>query len=434
VKICFLLNDLQLSGGITVVLEHARRLSTAHDMDVTLVRTNASDESWSYPHLRGLDVKTLGDARELRFDVAIATWWETVYALPELEAARSAYFVQSLEDRFYQRGHVERFLAAATHDLPLSFITEANWIKEVLGELQPETPCFYVRNGIAKDIFVQPPEPPRSDERQLRVLVEGNPTAWFKGVRDAADAVRATTMPIQTTLVTPARPHMKSIGFDRVVGPLSHEEMAAAYAETDVVLKLSRVEGMFGPPLEGFHRGATAVVTPVTGHDEYVVHGWNAVVVDWDDPAGTARWLDLLATDRGFLDFLRRNALATARAWPSWDDAAIEMARALKEIRSRPQDIQPSAWGQLARDAWSGSAELRRSLGALSWDLQVTQTELKRVEWELEKANLELRWHQTEFATRAIRTAIALRLWKAKLLKMLGFPLRAIRSLGQKHP
>ena len=34
--------------------------------------------------------------------------------------------------------------------------------------------------------------------------------------------------------------------------------MADLYAQTDVVLKLSSVEGMFGPPLEGFHRGATA--------------------------------------------------------------------------------------------------------------------------------------------------------------------------------
>ena len=56
----------------------------------------------------------------------------------------------------------------------------------------------------------------------------------------------------------------------RLVGPVSQAELARLYADTDVVLKLSRIEGMFGPPLEGFHCGATCVVTPVTGHDEYV--------------------------------------------------------------------------------------------------------------------------------------------------------------------
>ena len=42
---------------------------------------------------------------------------------------------------------------------------------------------------------------------------------------------------------------------------------------------------MFGPPLEGFHQGATCVTTEVTGHEEYVEHGYNALVCDWDDTA-----------------------------------------------------------------------------------------------------------------------------------------------------
>ena len=77
-------------------------------------------------------------------------------------------------------------------------------------------------------------------------------------------------------------------------------------------VQLSRVEGMFGPPLEAFHKGATCVVTPVTGHDEYVVHMENGLVVDWDDAPGTTRALELLARDRSLLRQLRENALATA--------------------------------------------------------------------------------------------------------------------------
>ena len=78
-------------------------------------------------------------------------------------------------------------------------------------------------------------------------------------------------------------------------GRSARPQLAALYAESDVLLKLSRVEGMFGPPLEAFHKGATCVVTPVTGHDEYIVHGENGLIVDWDDPPGTTRALDLLA-------------------------------------------------------------------------------------------------------------------------------------------
>ena len=74
----------------------------------------------------------------------------------------------------------------------------------------------------------------------------------------------------------------------------TREEMSELYARSDVVLKMSSVEGMFGPPLEGFHRGATCVVTPVSGHEEYVEHGWNGLLTDWEDLRGTARQLDLL--------------------------------------------------------------------------------------------------------------------------------------------
>jgi hypothetical protein len=105
---------------------------------------------------------------------------------------------------------------------------------------------------------------------------------------------------------------------------------------------------MFGPPLEGMHRGATCVVSPVTGHEEYVEHGWNGLVTDWDDLRGTARELDLLAADRRYLHFLRSNAVETARAWPSWEQSGMFMAGALRRIAELPP---PAASGRrLAAD------------------------------------------------------------------------------------
>ena len=130
--------------------------------------------------------------------------------------------------------------------------------------------------------------------------------------------------------------------------------MADLYERNDVLLKLSSVEGMFGPPLEAFHRGATCVVTPVTGHDEYVEHGWNGLLADWDDLRGTARQLDLLARDRALLAFLRANALETARAWPSWDQASQFMAAALLAIRREPAPGGGAAAARLLADLRGG--------------------------------------------------------------------------------
>jgi O-antigen biosynthesis protein len=349
-RVAFLLNDLQLSGGVGVVVEHARQLSHRHGFDVMLVLAREQEEPpWRYRGLTDIPVETLPQARHEEFDVAVATWWETAFSLFELRAARYAYFVQSLEDRFYHPDEAERIGASLTMDLPVDFITEARWIADTIRGTRPEARVFYVRNGIDKHAF---PLPGRLDVRRrgpLRVLVEGNAGVWFKGVESAAYAAAAMKEPHHVTLVVPdAEDSGLELPADELTGALPREQMSELYGRTDVVLKMSSVEGMFGPPLEGMHRGATCVVSPVTGHDEYVEHGWNGLVTDWDDLRGTARELDLLAADRRYLHFLRANAVETARAWPSWEQSGMFMAAALRRIAELPA---PAASGRrLAAD------------------------------------------------------------------------------------
>jgi O-antigen biosynthesis protein len=129
-KVAFLVNDLQLSGGVGVVMQHALHLSKMDGWDVTLVLVREDDgPSWhGYEHLPHLHVRSREEALTEHYDVAIATWWETTFTLFELSAERHAYFVQSLEDRFYHHDEAERLGAGLTLDLPVAFITEASWI------------------------------------------------------------------------------------------------------------------------------------------------------------------------------------------------------------------------------------------------------------------------------------------------------------------
>jgi O-antigen biosynthesis protein len=371
VRIAFLLHDLQLSGGVGVVVRHARELVERHGHDVTLVLTHEQEqEPWEFDGLAHLHVEGLAQARAQRFDVAIATWWETTYSLFELPADRYATFIQSLEDRFYPQGVPERSSAALTQGLPIAFVTEARWIADTLAALHPEAPCLFVRNGIDKEVYASPERLDVRIERPLRIVVEGNPDVWFKGVPAALRSVAHMQEPRHLTLVTGAPATIDDDTPDAIVGPLSQQEMARLYAESDVVLKLSRVEGMYGPPLEGFHMGATCVTTPVTGHEEYVEHGWNGLLVEWDDEVGTGRALDLLARDRRLLHLLRTNALETARSWPSWEQAGTFMAAALAAIHRTPAPVlggtrllMADARAQLEYDrrlAWE-HVELRRA-------------------------------------------------------------------------
>ena len=386
------------------MVAHAAGLETSHGMEVTLAVAGATGES----RTRGVRTIPLDQAREERFDIAVATWWRTAYSLFELRADRRAYFLQSFEERLYRPGEVERLGAALTHALPVSFITEAHWIARLLADLRPATPCFHVPNGVDKELFASPAAPPPSDPgAPLRVLVEGSQNLWYKGIGGALDAASGMTSPREVTLVTPEAP-AGAVAADRVLGPLSLREMSAVYAETDVLLKLSRVEGVFTPPLEAFHLGATCVVSPVTGHDEYVVHGRNGVVVEWDDLPGAARWLDLLARDRDLLGRLRAGALETASSWPSWEPSTAAMAEALQEIAAAPAPPVEDAMARLLADARSGLeelrwAQLRAERGVISRDAEI--------EWREER-------HQEVIASRAYRLGTRLRR-----------PLETIRSL-----
>ncbi|HWV84029.1 MAG TPA: glycosyltransferase family 4 protein [Capillimicrobium sp.] len=374
-RVAFLTQDLQLSGGVGVVVEHASQLARHHGFDVSLVLTaRQAEPDWSFRGLEHLHVVPLEDARAMRFDVALSTWWETADWLFDLDAGRYASFVQSLEERFYVPEEPERIAAGLTLDLPVRFVTEARWIARELEALRNgRDRAFLVRNGIAKDVFASPPAAPVALDGPLRILIEGSPRIAFKGSPEALAAAAAMREERTVTLVTPDRDGDEVEGVDRLVRAVPHAEMARLYAEHDVVLKLSRVEGMFGPPLEGFHMGATCVVTPVTGHDEYVRHGVNGLVVDWDDPRGTARALDLLARDRELLHRLRAGALATARAWPSWEQAGAFMALALRRIAAEPPPSPQVTGRRLVRDFQANLARGQR----LTIDHTITSGVLK---------------------------------------------------------
>lgn len=331
--VAFLVPAIRLSGGINVVMEHAANLTTTHGFRVSAIITHhENDEIWPFPALDRVEVLNLSDVGDRHFDLAIATFWDTVPALWSVDATHHAYFAQSLEDRFYPPAASEAALARLTYHVGLPVITEARWIYDTLAVLTPASQRFYARNGVAKETFGPIPEAPPQLDGPLRILLEGT-EAWYKGLDDSLAAIdRMTCDKIVTVTTSTGLDRSRLKGVDVVHDPMPQEQLRKVYSEQHLLLKHSRVEGMYGPPIEAFHSGATIVTTPVTGHDEYVEHGWNGMIVDWDDPAGAARTLDLLATDRRLLEYLRSNALSTARLWPSWAQATEFFAAAINAI------------------------------------------------------------------------------------------------------
>lgn len=339
-KIVFLLCSPDISGGTHVIFQHGgglRRLG--HEVTIaTSLPVDPARYSW-HREGPGLRWRTLAEIGDEDFDIAIATWWESPYLLPRVRASHVAYFVQSIESKFFAPDDPcnldtrDHSLGAGRCDNGYFFaiptITEAAWIKEYLAAEYNHQP-YLVRNGIDKDLY-------RGDEviapRQagrLRVLVEGPVDVFHKNVPRTIELCHQAGV-AEIWLLTSSELTVYP-GVDRVFSRLPLHETPPVYRSCDVLVKLSYVEGMFGPPLEMFHCGGTAIVYAVTGHDEYLRHGENGLVVDKDDEQGVIECLRRLREEPLLLEQLCHGALATAAAWPDWTSATADFSWALQDI------------------------------------------------------------------------------------------------------
>ena len=322
-RICFLVGSMAISGGTYVIVQHAVYL---HDQgyDVTLAVQEpftAQTLAW-HDRTSRLRCVPIDVAKGEMFDFVIATWWKTALELRHFNSPRYAYFVQSIESRFYPASEVPlRALVDSTYRLPVTYVTEATWIRDHLKATYGHDAAL-IRNGIRKDIYrvTGPAMAPRDHNRQPRVLVEGHFGVSFKntalGVRLAREAGAKDIWLLTGT------PVKWVPGVSRVFSRVPMNVTPEIYRSCDILVKLSTVEGMFGPPLEIFHCGGTAIVFDVTGHDEYIVDGQNACVVRCGDMDGVVTTLRRLLNDRTELSRLQAGALQTAEAWVSWDESS----------------------------------------------------------------------------------------------------------------
>lgn len=335
-NIAFLIGSPDISGGSFVIFEHALRLvKYGHKVVMITEIPLSKDKKELHCHKRAQTLEWISfvqvENNQMNFDITIATWWRTFYELHKVKSLQYAYFVQSIESKFYDS--IEKplcKLVESTYALDVPIITEATWIKEYLYDNYHEN-AWLVKNGIRKDVYnldgnyIEP-----RDLNKLRVLVEGPLHVGFKNVLKTIELCKKSNAD-EIWLLTSTEID-KVDGINRVFSRVPVEKTADIYRSCDVIVKLSYVEGMFGPPLEMFHCGGTAIVYDVTGHDEYIVHNVNALVVKTDDDEQVVNYINELKKDTKKLNFLKSNAIITANEWNSWDISAREFEKALFEI------------------------------------------------------------------------------------------------------
>lgn len=331
-KLAITLGSPDISGGTYVIFEHAFRAKNK-GIDVYIVTEEKVEQNrleW-HPEAKSLKWITYDDASSITFDVAIATWWRTVYELHRIKAVNYVYFVQSIESRFYKDSEKPlKKLVEATYMLPLIIITEAKWIKKYL-EDNYDRKVALVENGIRKDIYTEDGESyAKRQEGLLRVLIEGPIDVPFKNVKKTIEIVR-NSLADEVWLLTSSKIASYE-GVDKVFSQVPIFDTPKIYRSCDIIVKLSYVEGMFGPPLEMFHCGGTAITYDVTGHDEYIVNGTNALVAKTDCESDVIEYINSLKKDRSLLSNYKNGARNTACLWPSWEESSSKFIEQIHNI------------------------------------------------------------------------------------------------------
>jgi O-antigen biosynthesis protein len=335
-KIAFLVGNVGISGGNYVILQHAL-FATSHGHSVSIITMfpGSNRKIW-HPAMSQLRIVAMDSLTNEHFDIAIATWCGTVFELDRISADVYAYFVQSIESRFFDETQ-ERLRAVVdrTYGLGLPGITEATWIKE---HLQNRYGIQYhlVRNGIRKDLYKA--DGYTLEKRcpgKLRVLVEGPFGSSIKNTGktiNLCNKVKGLDIWLLTTTNISWYPRV-----GRVFSRVAIESVPPIYRSCDVLVKLSLIEGMFGPPLEMFHCGGTAIVYNVTGFDEYIMHDKNALVAEMGNEKTVIDYLKMLRDDSGLLGRLKTGALETADSWQDWNESSSNFLNSLEPILNGKQ-------------------------------------------------------------------------------------------------
>jgi len=352
-RIVYLIPGCKVSGGIAVICQHANRL-LRRGHQVYLV-TESQEKSIDWFPGQSVPILTLEEYPE-NVEILIATGWTTSFKVVNLPALKKFYFVQSDETRFHPQDSIYQYITALSYRLNFNFLTEARWIQKWLKDNFGQE-AELIPNGLDGDIFY--PDRPISPKRKRpRILLEGAIGLPYKGMSDAFSAVE--NLDAEIWCVSSFGEPDPSWRCDRFFKQVPMEKMRRVYSSCDVLLKLSRVEGFFGPPLEMMACGGTVVVGKVTGYDEYIVDGYNALVVESGDVASAMAAIERIISNTKLRAELISNGLATAKAWP-WESSIDRLEVYYQNVLIEKQGKFSSSVREMADKAISLSYTLTNS-------------------------------------------------------------------------
>lgn len=315
--IAYIVNALAISGGMQIVIRHVNELQKRGYNVCIISMADYDSSSWLKVNCPVYYIRNCSQEFLEGISIMIGTHWSTAPYVSLSKAKRKIYFVQSDERRFILEKKYNKNLISyitETYKADMEFMTEAIWIQRWLKD-EFNKDAYYVPNGLDQQIFFKD-KPILKKSVKKRVLIEGQINFWLKGVEEAYEAVRG--LDCEIWIVSSWGKPPKHWKYDKFFEKVPFEKMRNIYSACDIFIKMSKVEGFFGPPMEAMTCGCAVVVGKVSGYDEYIKHRYNALVVEKGDVQKAREYVNLLINDDILRNKLIENGLKVANNW-SWD-------------------------------------------------------------------------------------------------------------------
>lgn len=314
-RLCYLLEDTSLWGGVKVVFEQAQALQErGHHVEIV---SKGGRPDWYDLCVPLTQVSSFLPSLLPDCDWMIGTFWPTVQAAVQAEKGRPVHLCQGYEGdlSFYASARHE---IEAVYRLPLLTLTVHEPLTRLLWQRFGKK-AYTVGQGIDHTVFF--PGQIRAGGSFWRVLVMGPYEAEVKGVREALSALQTlkAEVPLWVVRVSqfPCTETEKSLGVtDEYHCRLRAREMPAVYRSCNVLLAPYRAQEGFGlPVLEAIACGVPVAASDIPALCAFAeTTDWALFFAERDIPSMQSAVRRLLA-DRELRARLRARGLQVAKQY-----------------------------------------------------------------------------------------------------------------------
>jgi hypothetical protein len=343
-KITFLTPNINISGGVKIILGYADRLTKkGHKVTVicpqsTFTRKRVKKVPIIYPKrvIMNLlkhkpdwieivaNIKYVPSYEENYIpdgDVIIATAWQTASYVKDysLRKGKKYYLVQGYEAEIF--GSIEE--VNKTYTYPLEKIVVANWLRVLLKEKFNENSQL-ILNPIDLDVFY--PTGDRRNNEYGRICMLHHTSVW-KGISDGVKAFEIAKQKYPKIQLVMFGSWTSKIDIDceyyyRPFGG----ELRRIYNSCDIFLCPSWREGFTLPPAEAMACRCALVTTDIGGTSDYAIPGKTALVSPPKNPEKLAENLKKLLNDKGLCKKIAQDGYNYVQKF-TWDKAVDKMEK-----------------------------------------------------------------------------------------------------------